>query len=195
MTKQIFINPQTIEKIEKKVDQICKAYDVSNDRTWQVWQMVATIESGFATITSYHDDGILVGNWNKKLNGEVDANPISAWGGFYRNEKAQWAGYIIYLTSICDGDKAIEMDRLATIYGYTGRLFWEDEIKVWGYAAWQDCYTASEAEALYKLESRKKGFKWGNVELKEQTGCWRVKVENSRTKPGLENCYRERIVK
>ena len=90
MTSPIFVNPQLIQKIQAKTNRLEAKWNVDDDRIFQVWQMVATIELGLAEKVFYDGDGITCDGWNGYKDFENSCrNPARAFGGFYRTEKHQ----------------------------------------------------------------------------------------------------------
>lgn len=186
----IFVNPKVTEKIQTKVNKLAKVWDYDKNDLFQLYQMVATIESGLAERTFYDKNGIVVDGWNgyKDFDNQ-NVNPKSAWGGFYRMEKAQMVGWSIYMIANAE-DKHDQASRCTNAYGYW--FVWEEEPRVWGYKGWQEFYTEDEAN---QFVSTLTGNHIKSLELKHSdiSGCWRVTVTTTRRKPNTTTVYRERV--
>lgn len=195
MNNIIFINPQLIDKIEKKVDELAAAWDYPKDQRFQLFQMVATIEAGYAQKVFYFDNGLVCDGWNgyKSWTEKNDPDPKAAWQGFYRTEPHQMVGWSIYMITQAD-DKLAQADRCWSAYGY--RFHWENEPQVWGYRGWQDFYTEDEADqAIEALAQDKHIISISNPKFLEMSWMWRIEATSTRKKPALKNVYKERVSK
>ena len=196
MAKLIFITNELLEKIDRKVTKICQHWDVPSSKRFQVWQMVATVESGLAKKTTViKGKGILVDGWNgyKDLPDTWSLDPVKAWNGFYRTEPAQMVGWILLLVwREQPADRQQRLEKLRSTHGY--QLEWEDGPRVWGYSAWEDFDTQRLAvDTLANLKGAMGGrLKSYSVSYRETTGCWRVSVKAT-AKTGLRNEHRARV--
>jgi hypothetical protein len=190
----IFINPELIKKIEKKVDKLMADWDIDPNERHTIWQMVGTIESGTETRLFYDDNGLVFDGWNgyKGLENK-NPNPRGAFGGFYRTDKHQMVGWSIYLISQAD-DKESQASRCSLVYGY--QFIWEDCPHVWGFYSFQDYYTPEEqAEAAARLACQKHVKKIVQEPKSEMSWMYRVVVETTQKKSGLQNEWRQRVAK
>lgn len=186
----IFVNPKTLEKIQAKAYELAKTWGYDHNDFFQLYQMVATIESGLAERTFYDKDGIVVDGWNGYRNSNnQDVSPKSAWGGFYRLEKSQMVGWSIYMIARAD-DKHDQANRCTNAYGHW--LVWEEETRVWGYRGWQEFYTEEEAQQ-FASNLTGKHIKSIDLQYSDMSGCWRVMITTTRQKPKMTTVYRERV--
>jgi hypothetical protein len=187
-----FINPQLIAKIQKKTGELCVRWDVPQDEMFQVFQMVATIELGLASLVFYDGDGLTCDGWNGYKGSENSCrNPRSAWGGFYRQEKNQMAGWSVYLIDNAE-DKMAQADRCSNAYGYW--FIWEDEPRVWGFKGFEDFYTEEERdERADELEDLPHVKKVERHPVSEHSGCYRLETWTTVKKAGLRNEWKERV--
>ena len=155
--------------------------------------MVATIESGQAERTFYAHGGIIVDGWNGYRNYDEGrpeaADPHRAWGGFYRNEPGQMAGWSLYLAQTAD-DPADQLQHCGNTYGFW--FVWEAVPMVWGYFGRQEFYTEKEAREFMTTLTGK-NIKRVKYEYSDISGMHRVTVEATRSKPKIETCYRARV--
>lgn len=83
------------DRIHARVKQIRDAYPDSPIQDWQLYDMVATIESGHALRLFYRDNTIICDGWNgsRHYNTDDTPDPYTAYGGFYRTERGKDYGY------------------------------------------------------------------------------------------------------
>lgn len=188
--KTIFVNPKIIKKIQKKVNKLAARWDYPKDEIFQLWEMVATIELGMSEKTFYDKDGIIHDGWNGYQDYDnSDVDPRRAWGGFYRLEKNQMAGWSVYMIAQADNKEA-QATRCTNAYGWW--FHWEPVEMVWGYQGFQDFYTEDEAQqALAKLTN----IKQSEIRYSDMSGCYQLKVATTRRKPALKHVWRERVAK
>jgi len=176
--KYTFIDPTTLDRIERKVRQIEEAHPDAVQR-WQLWQMVATIESGRAEAIRYEGDGLNMRWWSAL--GSPD--PSSAHAGFYRQEKYQIMGWALYLVwQKPPEERAAEFDRVMHgVYRHYD-LRWEDEPMVWGYSGTRDFYTEAEARECADAVKAAHGGRLRVLEVTymERSGGWRVQAESTK---------------
>ena len=91
------------DRIHARVKQIRDAYPDSFIQDWQLYDMVATIESGHALHLFYRDNTIICDGWNgsRSYNTDDTPDPYTAYGGYYRTEPGQWYGYSTRLIEYC----------------------------------------------------------------------------------------------
>lgn len=176
--KYTFVDPTTLDRIEAKVREIEQAHPDAVQR-WQLWQMVATIESGQAKDIRYEDDGLNMRWWS--ASGSSD--PSTAHQGFYRQEPGQMVGWTLYLVwQKPPGERAAEFDRVMHgIYRHY-EMQWEDEPHVWGYDASRDFYTEAEARRATDQVKAEHGNRLRTLDVTylEASGCWRVRARSTR---------------
>lgn len=188
--KTTFVNSDTMMTITRKTDKMAARWNYPKEQYWQLWQMVATVEIGMGTVTRFDDEGIAVWGWND--GGYYNPDPNQAWGGFYRLEKNQMAGWTLHLVNQAE-DKEKEMERVSRIYGFYN-LIWEDEPHVWGYIGQQSFYNEWEADLALATEKEDLAnrFKRGEVRYSEMSGMWTVIIEATK-RPAFKDVYRARI--
>jgi hypothetical protein len=188
----IFINPQLINKIEKKVKQLVSDWNIDKNETHTIWQMVATIESGMETKLFYDNNGLVFDGWNGYKGSEnSNPDPCSAFGGFYRIDKHQMVGWSIYLITQAD-DKKKQANRCSLVYGYN--FIWEDKQMCWGFSSFEDYYT--EEEQIMAANELRQQRHVKRVELEpesEWSGMHRIRAQTTRKKSGLRTEWRERV--
>lgn len=195
MNNIIFVNPQLIARIDKKVDKLMVRWDYPKDQRFQLFEMVATIELGYAKKTFYWEDGLVCDGWNgyRSYTEKNDPNPYHAWQGFYRSEPHQMVGWSVYMIAGAEDKKAQE-EMCRRAYGYD--FHWEDEPMIWGYRAWQDFYTEDEAaQAVEALAQDKHVISISNPKFLDMSWMWRIEATSTRKKPDLKNVYKERVSK
>lgn len=190
--EKIFLNPQTLAKINAETDALVARWDVPADERFWVYQMVATIELGVAEKVFRDGDGITFDGWNGYRGIENSCrDPRRAYGGFYRQERNQMAGWSAYLIDRAD-DKVAQAERCTNAYGFW--FVWEEEPMVWGFRGWQDFYTEAERdEAADRLEGLAHVKRLVRHPESEFSGCFRLEAWTTRQKPGLRNEWRERV--
>ncbi len=191
--KTIFVNPQLIEKIQKKVDTLAARWNYQTNDLHCLWQMVATIESGHSEKIFYDGDGIVCDGWNgyKKID-NANPDPNQAFGGFYRLEPHKMIGWSIYLIARRN-DKQAQADSCYSAYGY--RFWWEEQPMIWGFLGRQDYYTEAETIEAANEYQAKKSTKRTKIGYGEFSGMWRLTVETTRQKPTLKHAWKERIAR
>jgi hypothetical protein len=189
----IFINPQLISKIEKKVNKLVARWNIDKNEIHTIWQMVATIESGMETKLFYDNDGLVYDGWNGYKDSEnSNPNPSSAFGGFYRGCKHQMVGWSIYLISKAD-NKEDQANHCSLTYGY--QFIWEDCQRVWGFSSFEDFYTEEEQKIAANELRGQKHVKRIELEPKsEMSWTYRLRVTTTRKKSGLRTEWKERVV-
>jgi hypothetical protein len=189
----IFVNPQLINKIQKKVNELVERWNIHRDEIHTIFQMVATIESGMETKLFYDKDGLRYDGWNgyKNYENTSDANPSSAFGGFYRLDRHQMVGWSIYLIYQAE-DKEAQASHCSLTYSY--QLIWENEPRVWGFTSFEDYYTPEEQEAAADKLRGQKHVKRLTLEPKsEMSWMYRLRVQTTRKKSGLKTEWKERV--
>jgi hypothetical protein len=178
MIKYTFIDPTTLDRIERKVNQIEEAHPDAVQR-WQLWQMVATIEAGKADAIRYEGDGLNMRWWSA----EGSSDPSTAHSGFYRQEKGQMVGWALYLVWQQEPeDRADEFDRVMHgVYRHYD-VRWEDEPHVWGYEARDDFFTPQEAADVVQAIREAHGNRLRSIEQgkSEASGMYWVKVRSTK---------------
>jgi len=196
MTNYIFISPQLVAKVEKKVNRLIADWEIDPSERHTVYQMVATIESGVDTKVFYRNDGIVCDGWNGYRHYQadrVDPNPRSAFQGFYRTDKYQMVGWSIYTIASAE-DKEAQASRCNLAYSL--HLIWEDRPMCWGFVSFQDYCTPEEQEEAASALQLKPHVKRITCEPKsEMSWMYRLRVQTTRKKSGLKTEWRERIEK
>src|SRR4051812_30415678 len=86
----IFVDPERLAAMAEKVSQLATRW--GDTYLHQLWQMVGTLELGLAETIEYQAEGIRCPYWHSS-----STDPYVAYGGFYRAEKNQMAGHVMYL--------------------------------------------------------------------------------------------------
>lgn len=185
-----FIGPKILKKIDRKVKQIRQVYP-NGCQDWQLFDMVASVVAGVAEKTFFDGNGIVVDGWNgyRSYTEKNNPNPDSAWGGFYRTEKAQMLGTAIRYArhAQSNGGNAEEVFRnAADTYGFRD-WYWEPVERIWGYRAIAQFYSEQEARDVEAQITKLTGYRRHTLELSEMSGMWRLIWETSRKPEQYDN--------
>lgn len=199
--KTNIVNPNLFSRIQDNVSRIMESHPDSHIQEWQLFEMVAVIESGHATDIAYNGDGLVCYGWNGYRNMEnPHTDPYKAWNGFFRMEKGKMAGTMLNLAKLMFEDGKPEDQITDFLYSYSCRVgvhsYWIFETNsdmLWGYKAYRDYYTMADAEDGRAVEQQKDGFKRAKVVYSDVTGMYRLCIETSRKPAGFKRFERARI--